>query len=437
MFMRKSEEPRRSLPPADPSTRVRRPQKVRKQTVARLVGINLGLLFGVLIAFEIAAWLLVPDQVRARLWPYGCLDCEALQTLSPGHQLPQGYFQEDAERGFAIVPSAAPVDHWVDGVYYPIWSNRLGCFDREPPAPLGDYVYLGGDSSAWGYAPFEAKFGTLLEREIGVPVLKCGVVHTGQRHQLDKMREVVAAVGKPPAMIVVTYEANDIDNDFAFPHSTVIDGWIVDDKLVWRQPEGRYEITRVNEEELRKTLADYLDRYAAPPSWFERVSFEVRKYSATANIAKALTERLSKIMHGDDVNNYPGVYKNMCCGDGRFSYTENPFAQPNKEAILEIRDFARAQGAALLMVLMPQKFEHDNIDYFVELKAFLATNDIFYLDPTADFARHARHEVFWPKDWHVNERGNALLADLMAEEVKTILADRTEGENGNVAEHSR
>jgi len=36
-----------------------------------------------------------------------------------------------ATRRQVIIGTNRRTEHWVDGVTYPIWSNSIGCFDRE------------------------------------------------------------------------------------------------------------------------------------------------------------------------------------------------------------------------------------------------------------------------------------------------------------------
>ena len=115
---------------------------------------------------------------------------------------PRGYFAANEKRGFDIALDVPPTEfEYVEGRIQ-IFSNKYGCFDRTTSFD-GPYVLLLGDSYTWGYADYDAKWGTLLERKLGMPVAKCGVTHTGQRHQLSKAMDVAAAIGHPPKLVVV------------------------------------------------------------------------------------------------------------------------------------------------------------------------------------------------------------------------------------------
>lgn len=133
-------------------------------------------------------------------------------------------------------------------------------------------TYLAGDSFTWGYVPFEMHFGTLLERGVNRRVLKCGVNHTGQSHQLEKFEAVLAITGRLPALVVVNYYANDIANDFAHPHTTVIEGWQIDD-VGLIPPE---QLISLDPEMLKRKIQEKLDSQAqdsrSAGQWLSRPS---------------------------------------------------------------------------------------------------------------------------------------------------------------------
>jgi hypothetical protein len=386
----------------------------RSRRIARLIGINVLLLGLALLAFELVAFFFAPASLVARLWPYRCFTCQPPPRMAVADEPLHGYFAAHPERGFTIARNVPPMHHYVDGVYYQVFSNSLGCPDRPPPANLGRYVYLGGDSHAWGYAPFEAKFGTLLEQDLGAPVLKCGVVHTGQAHQLSQMRDVIAEVGSRPAVIVVTFDPNDISNDFAHPHATVIDGWMVDVRSVRADASGAFAVHERDRNEVRAALGRALaERERAPE--VDPLTFTARKYSVIANILTSLKNRLGNAHAPERETIYMPAY-------GQIEYLDSPYTERNRDAILGIRDFAQSINAQFLFVLMPSRYDYADPEYYAEIRTFLTTNGIAHLDLNTDFAGHALYEVFWPKDWHLNPRGNAIAAERIGARLKAMLA---------------
>src|SRR4051794_6812867 len=206
-----------------------------------------------LVLFDAVAYQFLPPEIAAGFHPYRCPACVPPPAVPGGGTALRDYYVADPERGFDIAPNRPSTPHYVDGTLYPVWSNSLGCFDVEPE--IADrYVYLAGDSFAWGFTPFEDKLGTVLERRLGVPVLKCGVSGAGELHELAKMRHVIAAAGKKPALIIDAYFANDVQDDLAYPSATVVDGWLATKVLV-AERDGRYELRPRSQADLEAAAA--------------------------------------------------------------------------------------------------------------------------------------------------------------------------------------
>ena len=95
---------------------------------------------------------------------------------------PINYYEAHSVRGFDIAPNVPDTPFRFADATTTVFSNTIGCFDRNTPTALaaGRYALLVGDSFAWGFAPFEDKWGTLVEQATGIPIAKCGVSHTGQ-----------------------------------------------------------------------------------------------------------------------------------------------------------------------------------------------------------------------------------------------------------------
>lgn len=133
----------------------------RRSRWSRLIGINAAIVISLLLLFDLASFFLLPDGISRLTWPYRCRECAAPLFSNDARGYPRGYFVADARKGSDIAPGFQPEREWVEGTLYDVWSNRLGCFDTSD-LPGGDYIYLAGDSFAWGFTPFEAKFGRLL-----------------------------------------------------------------------------------------------------------------------------------------------------------------------------------------------------------------------------------------------------------------------------------
>ncbi|HTZ11224.1 MAG TPA: hypothetical protein VMD04_02445, partial [Candidatus Margulisiibacteriota bacterium] len=126
---------------------------------------------------------------------------------------PPGFDCPDRAAMYDICENHPPIreDHAEFSVV--LFSNALGCFDREYFGEK-DYIFLTGDSFTFGHALFEDKYGTLLEGYLGERVLKCGVGGYGSIQEYLKIKKVVGRIGLNPKLIIVGYwMGDDLRND--------------------------------------------------------------------------------------------------------------------------------------------------------------------------------------------------------------------------------
>jgi hypothetical protein len=339
---------------------------------------------------------------------------------------PHGYFVADETRGFDIGKDRKG-SHWVEGITYPIWSNSYGCFDTEH-AEVGEYVYFAGDSLTWGYAPFEQKFGTLVERISGATVFKCGVTHTGQRHQVEKLSQIAAELGHPPGAIFVFYFSNDIANDYAHPHSTVVDGWQLDRILL----DSDYQLVPRTDEELRRGVESRLAEQRGIRSGAKRF---LKRYSLTLNILDYARDRGVQWLDSlrttsTAVDAAPGQLVNLYDlpqeKNGRYWYLENPRAQANKSALLDLKKFSATNDAELIVVLIPPQEKATDTEWYAEVRHFLADNGIEYVDLASEFRDLGlgQEDLYWQRDVHLSTDGNRIVAEILVEEFAEVFPQR-------------
>ncbi|WP_028877816.1 hypothetical protein [Terasakiella pusilla] len=384
----------------------------------KIIFINLLLVIALIVAFDVVAYKYLPDSLTKNLPYYRCNECVKATKIKGRGGYPYDYFEENARRGFDIAPGQRKQIHVVQGHAYPIWSNELGCFDREqnPKAP---YIYVAGDSHTWGYTPYRLKFATLLEGKANVDVLKCGVTHTGQKHQLDKLQDLAGQIGINPTLTFIGYFPNDIQNDLAHPHSTVAYGWQVNTVNLKREDDGRFVREPsdvegfkerykkvVGSEEDRLKLLDYL--------YYKPVSFGSR-YSVTYNIFKRLTE--DKPQAPDPSQTQFSIYSAPILDDGdQVYYKDNPNADENKAALEAFKAYTDQISSNLVVVLIPRMDQWQNTAYFAQVKDFLREKDIDFIDMSEVFAKQTQYphqEVYWLADGHIREAGNAFVAQAM------------------------
>ena len=358
----------------------------------RVVVINLALLFvGVLVA-EGAARLggVTPSSVDPSL-PMEL----GKGPKNFGRAYPRGYFVANEARGFDIAPSFAPLRYgFFDGTME-VFSNRHGCLDRNESV-ASPYVLVLGDSFAWGYAQYETKWGTLLEKKLGVAVAKCGVTHSGQRYQLSKGRDVVTALGAPPRLVVVSYYINDPVDDLLFPQATVIEGFLTDQN---RLVDGA--VQRLGHDELMERYRKWqsgdmsqrnLDSPSGPPGL-------LRQSSVVASLFVRLSRDFADRRDRKKV--------------------EAASTAANREGIDGLAGWTRTIGARLLFVLIPPK--EMKRDYYVDLKGYMNDEGIAYLDLYAPFKARPGGvaSYYWPVDIHWTPQGNAAVAELVEAEIRS------------------
>jgi hypothetical protein len=376
----------------------------------RVIAANIVIAVALLALIDATAFALLPNQLARSIWPYRCTDCVPPPYIGT-RTFPQGYFIADSAMGFDISPAVNQEPHWVDGFYYGVWSNKLSCFDSAE-LPTSDYVYLAGDSFSWGFAPFDSKFGTLIERRLNIRVMKCGVPHTGQAHQLTKARQIIARIGKSPKLIIVQYYPNDICNDFAYPHSTAIDGWLVEDKNI-EIDNGTW---RVQSQPIEQITDGSKSRVAGPgpATSVDDLMFSLEKYSLSFNVIERFFYRIRSATWG--ISSRPlqsSVYpKGLCDGSTSPSYN-GPIYKRNSDSLRAFKSYADSIGSSLVVVLVPPYSQIASSSYFEKLKDLLVAEGIGHVDlsPPLSIAHSRNIELYWAENLHLNVAGNELAAD--------------------------
>jgi hypothetical protein len=178
-----------------------------------LVAANVGLVL-VLLAFV---------EFGLRFTPFNVV-------RNPAASTPLGYYVADPELGVRIKANYPKSWFTFRGPGHEVFSNSLGCFDRPVELTADEpYILAIGDSFTWGYNPLEAKWTSLIEQELGVRVLKCGVAGTGTLYQFKQLKRLLSRLPHPPALVIHLYDTTDFNDDFIFPAETVSDGRRVDD----------------------------------------------------------------------------------------------------------------------------------------------------------------------------------------------------------------
>ena len=370
--------------------------------------IFLGLTGGVIL-FDFVCYFFLPESAVAFAPLY-----RNPPILIPefARSYPRGYFTADSVMGFDITPNISGMHYAFENTAVEIFSNELGCFDRNSLASIraaDTFDYFAGDSFAWGYAEYDSKFATVYEARSGHLTVKCGVTHTGQRQQFEKFNRTIQTIGRYPNRVFVFYYDNDPANDYAYPHSTTIDGFQVDTVDVRNGVLIHRELS-----ELKKRLEKSLgDRESG--GVVESVRQILRRYSMTANLARFAENQALRLSAPERPSSF---YSLMHQYDFKKNYLSNEITKENRDAIARWKENSREHGYGLIFVLIPPKYAFNDESYYEQLKTYLSQSGIDYLDLTKPFreSNKKKPDLYWKVDAHLNNSGNAFLGELLAKQ---------------------
>jgi hypothetical protein len=336
------------------------------------------------------------------------------------------YYQADAAKGFDIRPDVGKIGTSVDygSVKYAIWSNELGCFDA-PYRGEQDVILLVGDSFTHSYAPFEAKWGTRLEKLLNYRVLKCGVNGYGTRQELLKAQDIIAQIHRSPRLIIVGYFWNDLQDDYSFPSLTVVDGFLVE--------ATKYKDAKTNRLDLKVlekpyTLWDKLTgRY--PLGLDKMVNYFLDQHLILLNL---INDSLAQLFPPQ--TSYANPLNFAAFQDEPWVAQAWPKHLENLKAF---RELAARQGAELLVVLIPtntqvypfltggRKIDLERPNRI--LSAYLRKEQIRYLDLLPFFRKYAdqtprqylssEQDLYWRANSHFSLKGERLASLLVSRDV--------------------
>lgn len=329
----------------------------------------------------------------------------ASNGLSLKNCVPRNYLIRDPISGYDISEKFPETKFRFIDSEQKVWSNELGCFDR-PYMGEKDFILLAGDSFTWGYVPFEHNFGSLLEKETGKRVLKCGVEGYGTKQEKYKIEKVLKRIPNSPELIILGYcLGNDIVDDYTFPNFTVMNGYPVMSTVLSDIHTGEKN-NRVN-----------LSRIQHVKAWLAANSM-VYRLLKQVGIFRALGKKAGIVFGDFYVYAFPPE---------KFPWLTNAWSA-HLGNLKETKGFADSIGAKLLVVLIPNReqvyeFLRPNIkdaDWGLanrKLKDFLEKEGINFLDLTASFVKYADHtprkflnsnDLYWKYDGHWNIKGYKL-----------------------------
>jgi len=347
---------------------------------------------------------------------------------------PRSYYALDDAGGFDLAERFPPTDFALTEYaelyksFIPIWSNEIGCFDHPVVSGSGT-ILLVGDSFSWGYVPFEKTWGSVVERETGVRVVKCGVGGYGPRQARLKAAKVVRRIGAPAVVLLGYYIGNDLMDDYLFPMATVKDGYLASRVSLLDETTGARRVLTDSEIEANKQAA------MEPPHGLGAVKKFIASHSALYNLLRnnwQLRSLMASVGLADPppLSPTPLVFRPA----DRYPWLVGAWT----EHLKSLRDFAREVrgfGAQLVVVIIPTR---EQVYPFLrprggkanwefpdqKVRDFLESEGIPTIDLLTEFRARLksasgreldpRRDLYWHHDIHLSIPGNQLTGLLVS-----------------------
>ena len=372
------------------------------------IGITLGL-------FDLGAFVLTPKTGLGAFPAYKGIGAR-LSLQETIRAYPRNYHISDEQMGFDIAPNQPSTDFVMPDKTVTIFSNELGCMDRNT-LPLiqhaPSYEYITGDSFTWGYADYDVKYPTIYEKQSHKVIAKCGITHSGQAHQFEKFQRVVKAIGHYPKRVIIGYFANDVINDYLYPHTTILEGYQVDTVRV----DDHYQVVRRNLKEVQDTILQSMEAngsfgYTKMLHWLQTYSLSFNLLSLSVQMASMPLNSKSPLHR--PLNNFYRLADHV---DFNQSYLLQPITQANRRAIARWASDAKAHSYELVFLLIPAKGGYAQTPSYVGLQAYLREKNIRYIDLAGPFQRSGKSvdHFYWAHDGHWNNEGNTYVGQYLSE----------------------
>lgn len=371
----------------------------------RPVALTLSMSIATLVIIDVIGFQF-KHKIKAFLPNYG----HTVEEFSRGY--PLGHFRRDEDLGFDITPdfrvqtASKPLEY----MPYDVWGNSYGCFDDEwHKDDLIDGIYLAGDSFTWGYARYEKKFGTLLEDLLLTKVYACGVTHTGQGHQFAKFKRLYER-GVKPKLVIVNVVANDLDNDYFFPHTDIVDGIMVENVEhcgLFSSPN--FQFRRLSHDEVEAFVSEKREESKTAHSL-------LRQYSMSANIIAEFTRSFRLKIH--EKLKSRGLCKRSVYAGLRLigeQYSKSHLTASNRGYISDWVRHAAVNGYELVFSFIPSKDSSRDKTY-PYIKEFITASSGSHIsfDDFCDSSCRSLQGAYYRFDIHFSEVGNQLYAEYLA-----------------------
>ena len=336
------------------------------------------------------------------------------ENFSRGY--PVNYFKSDKLLGFDINPNYKTKTFKNPPEYkeYDVWGNSFGCFDDEwKKNSLAYGVYLAGDSFTWGYVEHKKNFGTVLEEMLGTNVYSCGVTHTGQAHRFYKFIRLFN-LGIKPSVVIVNIVVNDLNNDFFFPHTEIIDGLMIENYEICGKSLLKKDSSfrKIERSELKGYVKMQQNKKLSLGSF-------LKQYSLTANIFAKITRplRVKYIPKAESECNKTSLNAGLeYIGK---QYISSEYTSANRNIIKKWIKHSEKNNYRLIFSFIPAKETYRNETYpFIKKYIDNLSGHYYSFNDNCDNVCREAKRIYYKYDGHFNEKGNQLYAEYLLEIIK-------------------
>jgi len=325
------------------------------------------------------------------------------------HYFPRGYNIADPIMGFDTAKNAAPVAFNMADGSFSIFSNDIGCFDRNSLAEIKaarTYDYFAGDSFAWGYGNYEQNIPSTYEKKSGRFTVKCGIIHSGQKHQFEKFQRITKLIGHQPKRVILTFYENDVANDYAYPHTTVIEGYEVD---TFKFNADQFQLIPRDMVQIKQDILAGIN--PRTQNLTTRIDAWLDKYSLSWNLFKVGVRQAK----GKELATIYGISEGVNYGKDK-GYGTADVTTKNREGLdLWIND-AKKNNYELVLILIPPKIYYANTNFYGGLRDYLAAKNVRFYDLTEPFnaSQKRSEQLYWLNDGHLHNEGNTFVGEFLA-----------------------
>ena len=328
------------------------------------------------------------------------------------HYFPRGYNVADPVMGFDIQKNVAPIAFNMADGSFPIFSNDIGCFDHhtlEEIKAAKSYDYFAGDSFAWGYGNYEKNIPSTYEKISGRFTVKCGIIHSGQKHQFEKFERTEKLIGHPPKRVILTFYENDVANDYAYPHTTVIEGYEVD---TYKFDTGQFQLVARDMNQIRKDILAGINPQSQ--DWKVRIDAWLDNRSLSWNLFKIGIKQTKP----RELATIYGISEGVNYSKDK-GYATAEVSKKNREALDLWFNDAKQKKYELIFLLIPPKLHHANTNFYSGLRNYLTAKNAYYFDLTEPFyeSRKRSEELYWLNDGHLRNEGNKFVGDYLSKKL--------------------